>query len=51
MNKAEAGIAKEGIGKGAERLLAEMVKRGLPEHALCAAARLALALDSERAEQ
>jgi hypothetical protein len=42
--KAEAGLAK-GIGPGAERLLSELVKRGLPEADLLVAAMLALALD------
>jgi hypothetical protein len=45
MNKTEAGLAKEGIGRGAERLLAEMIKRGLGREHLHAAAALALLLD------
>jgi hypothetical protein len=44
LTKAEAGIAK-GIPAGAERLLAELVRRGLPEGDLQAAAALALELD------
>ena len=51
MNKTEAGLAKEGVGRGAERLLSEMVKRGLPEEAYRAAARLCLALDDEKPAQ
>jgi hypothetical protein len=43
--KERAGLAKEGLGSGAEKLLAELVKRGLAEQDLRAAARLCLALD------
>jgi hypothetical protein len=43
--KEAAGLSKEGLGSGAEKLLAELVKRGLPEDAYRAAARLCLALD------
>jgi hypothetical protein len=43
--KEAAGLAKEGLGSGAEKLLAELVKRGLPVDAYRAAARLCLALD------
>jgi hypothetical protein len=46
--KERAGLAKE-IGPGAERLLGEMVKRGLPERALHRAASLCLLLDAEPA--
>jgi hypothetical protein len=49
MNKTEAGLAKEGVGRGAERLLGEMVKRGLGEEHLHRAASLCLLLDEERA--
>jgi hypothetical protein len=51
MSKTEAGLAKEGVGRGAEKLLAELVKRGLAEADLRAAARLCLALDEEPARR
>lgn len=41
---ATAGLSK-GAAPGAERLLRELVKRGLPEDSLLEAAALALALD------
>jgi hypothetical protein len=47
MNKVEAGLAKEIPGFGAEALLSALVKHGLPEDALRAAARLCIALDDE----
>jgi hypothetical protein len=51
MNKVQAGIRKEGVGRGAERLLAEMIKRGLGREHLHAAAAFCLLLDAERAER
>jgi hypothetical protein len=51
LNKVEAGLAKEGVGRGAERLLSEMVKRGLAEEHLHAAAALALALDEGQTQR
>jgi hypothetical protein len=51
LNKTEAGLAKEIPGRRAERLLAEMVKRGLSEEHLRPAAALALLLDAERAQR
>ena len=48
MNKKEAGLSQV-LPAGAERLLAAMVKRGLPEGDLKVAAALALALDEPRA--
>ena len=47
MNKAEAGLTKE-MPAGAERLLAELVKRGLHPGDLKVAAALALVLDEPR---
>jgi hypothetical protein len=50
LSNTEAGLTTEGIPPGAERLLAELLKRGLPEGDLRVAASLCLALD-ERAGQ
>jgi hypothetical protein len=47
--KEAAGLAKEGLGRGPERVLAEMVKRGLGEEHLRAAAALCLELDKPEA--
>jgi hypothetical protein len=44
LTKAELGLRSE-MPAGAERLLAELVKRGLPETDLRVAARLCIALD------
>jgi len=43
--KASLGLAKEGLGRGAERLLVELLKRGLDREHLEMAAALALALE------
>jgi hypothetical protein len=48
LSNAEAGLTGDGIPPGAERLLAELVKRGLSEGDLRVAASLCLVLD-ERA--
>jgi hypothetical protein len=48
MNRDQAGLNKDGTTPGAERLLAELVKRGLRPPHLKAAAALALALDERR---
>jgi len=44
---AQAGLRREIGGGGAERLLRELVRRGLPEDAYYAAAGLVLALEEE----
>jgi len=44
---AQAGLRREIGGGGAERLLRELVRRGLPEDAYCAAAGLVLVLEEE----
>jgi hypothetical protein len=46
LTKEEAGIAKE-LAPGPERLLAALVRRGLPTENLRVAAALVLALDAE----
>jgi hypothetical protein len=45
MSREEAGLVRDGIPPGAERLLAALVRRGLDKAHLVAAARLAIALD------
>jgi hypothetical protein len=49
--KEAAGLAKEGLGSGAEKLMGELVKRGLSERALHHAASLCLLLDAEPARE
>jgi hypothetical protein len=45
MSRGEAGITREGVPPGAERLLVALVRRGLRKEYLVAAAQLAIALD------
>jgi hypothetical protein len=45
LSREEAGITREAIGRGAAKLLAALVRRGLRKDCLLAAAQLAIALD------